>query len=124
MNTQSSEPLTLNPAFVYVEQEKENGYHKALSQVVEAIDSTLLHKFHSMTEKINEQYIDALRDIMNSVCSMMLTNNNWYQEEDERNEVYKYLCNFESHLDPERHKGPKNLADAACYDGPCKPDNY
>lgn len=115
--------MALNPAFVYIEHEKENGYHNALRDAIKTIEITLLQKFRS-TEKITDQYIDALREVSNSIEALMLTNNKWYQEEDERNEVYKYLCNFESHLDPERHKRPKNLANVACYDGPCKPDNY
>lgn len=124
MNTQSSEPLTLNPAFVYVEHEKENRYHITINMVIENIESLLLRNFRESPDKLTTQYIEALKDIRNMLVNMGNINNKWYQEEDERNEVYKYLCNFETHLDPERHKRPQNLADVACYNGPRKPDNY
>ena len=90
----SGEPLTLSPAFLYIECEKEKALRNTLCGVIDLIDSILLDKFHSPKEEITSQYVQALRDARKGVEERLQGANKWQQDERERYAVHEYLCNF------------------------------
>ena len=88
--------FTLNPAFVYVEVEKQKAVDRTFESIQSVIESIVLNKYRNNPEELTPQYIKGLKDVSKLLADMRAAKNGWQQDEKEHVEVHNYLCSFKS----------------------------